>query len=242
MINRHIGQKRGKNMEIGSYEWMDQNYSEIRNEVREIRDYLNKKMEIGSREEDLYKGTAILYSNYVFKPDIMFIGINPNGGFYNQTKQKYQENELDPVDCLEYLEDYGGNLSNNTVDIFSKTKYFEKLGTAVKTNLFYTATNNQNELYEFMGIINEKYNINYQELSQKWTRKIIDIFKPRTIICEGKKVLDNICDLYNCDFEYLDNIGISKTQNMNIIGYSRLYSHIKNPSGLINAINNLDLD
>ena len=78
-------------------------YEDLKNEVAEVRDYVRGNLIPRTREEELYKGTMILYSQLIKNPDFLFIGINPGAGFFKSTGIKYRPEELDPEDGFEYV-------------------------------------------------------------------------------------------------------------------------------------------
>ena len=49
-------------------------YESLRNEVAAARDHIRSKWIAGSDEESLYKGSAILFSALMFRPQFLFLG------------------------------------------------------------------------------------------------------------------------------------------------------------------------
>ena len=169
-------------------------YERFKNEVAEVRDYTRGCLNPGTRAEELYKGTMILYSELIYNPDFMFIGINPGAGFYNSTGIKYRPEELDPDDEFEYVAagKYGWDytLARQTRAAFEQSRYKDCLQRAVKTNLFYTATSNQKEMLELLNLLRDKFHVDHFIKSVVWTKHLISIINPKVIICEGKWVVE----------------------------------------------------
>lgn len=214
-------------------------YSKLKNEVAETRDYVRKNLISGTREEELYKGTMILYSELIYNPEFLFIGINPGAGFFNSTDITFRENELDPDDEFEYLS-YDYTLARQTKTAFGQTRFKDSLSKSVKTNLFYTSTSSLNQMRELFGILSDKFNVNYHEKSLAWTKHLISLVNPKVVICEGKLVVDTLGNYYNVEPKWNQETATFQIgDKIRVIGYKRRYSHIRNIDGFITALNNL---
>lgn len=221
-------------------------YEPIKIEIKQIRDNIMSLMKLGEKEEQLYKGTIVFFSNLNYQPDFLFIGINPGSGFYKTTGIKYRETELDPDDDFEYLSGvengYDYNLAKQTREVFSKTNHYQKLYNSVKINHFYTCTDNFKELEEFNRIIGQKYSINLKQYSKKWTLKLIEIIKPKVIICEGKISFNLLMSYFEKNPSWVNDVSLQEIDNRIIaIGYRRNYSNIPNKESLIRLLNTIEI-
>jgi len=218
-------------------------YENLKKEVACYRDKVLTLLPKDSREYDLYKGTAILYSELLYKPKFMFIGINPGSGFYKHTGKKQTDDELEPNDCFEYImaeeDGYDYLLAKQTRYIFCNTKYAEEFRKSVKTNVFYTSTDCSDDLNEFYTILNEKYQLDMWQLSFKWTKQMIEIFQPEIIICEGVTVVYRLEDIFDCKLEKEGNIARGYVNGIKVIGYKRCRSNICDKDSVISCINDL---
>ena len=218
-------------------------YGFLKAEVAEFRDNVRKLLMPGTREEDLYKGTMILYSELFFEPDFLFIGINPGAGFYKTSGQKFRTNELDPEDAFEYLaaeNEYDYTLAKETRKAFEQTKFKNSLCRSVKINLFFTSTSSEPELHEFYEILFTKHNIDYYKISAGWTKRLIEMFQPRAIICEGKKVVDCLGDYFSVLPVWNDDVASFKiSETIHVLGYKRRRSYIRNMDTFSAALNDL---
>jgi len=207
------------------------NFNLLKNEVSQTRDIFRNRIEKGSREEELYKGTMILYSSLVYRPELLFIGINPGAGYANKYGRIYREDELEPSEGLEYLtiedeDDY--QLAKQTRELFQNSKYSDNLINSVKTNVFYTSTDSFQGMNEYYTIISNKYGFNYWEKSFEWTKKIIEMVSPKIIICEGITVIRKLQEIYHVEIEWNNDVGSCRIGNIPTIAYKRLRSNILN--------------
>jgi len=221
-------------------------YEIFKTEVAEVRDHVRKNLIVGTREEELYKGTMILYSELISNPDFMFIGINPGAKFFQKTGIKYRPEELDPDDEFEYTAaaQYGHDyaLARQTRTAFERTRYKDSLSRSVKSNLFYTATSSQKDLCDLLDLLNTKFNVNYYEKSALWTRRLIDLINPKVIICEGKWVVEKLGQYYGVEPQWVNEIAHFQIENgIQVLGYKRRYPDMRNIDEFATALNNLEL-
>ena len=217
-------------------------FEELKREVAETRDYVLNNLITGTKEEELYKGTAILYSGLIYNPTFLFIGINPGQGFYKLKGIKYRETELNPLDDFEYTDeecpDY--SLAEQTRTAFEKTKYKDSLSKSVKTNLFYTSTSGLKQMHELFDILDEKFGVNYYEKSLEWTKRLISLIEPKIIICEGKLVVDILSKYYEVEPNWNQETAAFQIDGeIRVLGYKRRYSHIRNIDSFVMALNSL---
>lgn len=213
-----------------------ENYEPIKSEIMLVRDNIREIIKPGTDEDNLCKGFAVWFSELVFKPFFLFIGINPGAGYFRNTGIKYRDTDLDPSDCFEYCE-YGGKLAEETIEVFSKAGIEDELDKSVKTNIHYLVTNNQTDLFTLQGILINKYNINMYLKSEEWTRNIIDLVQPMCIICEGAYSAKRIAEYYNGELNWENDICSFKIKNsIPVIGYKRKYANILNKEKLATEI------
>jgi len=207
-------------------------YEPIKVEIATVRDSIKEIIKPGTTEDGLCKGFAVWFSELLFKPVFLFIGINPGAGYFKNTGIKYRETDLDPSDCFEYCE-YGGKLAEETIEVFSKAGIENELEKSVKTNIHYLVTNNQRDLLALQGILIDKYDINMYANSEKWTKRIIDLVQPECIICEGAYSAARIGEYYDEQLIW-ENDACSFTikNSIHVIGYKRRYAGILNKEEL----------
>jgi len=221
-------------------------YEVLKREVAEVRDHVREHLIPGTREEELYKGTTILYSELIHKPDFMFIGINPGAGFFKSTGIKERAIDLEPCVGFEYInakeEGYDYALAVQTRTAFEASKHNECLPKSVKSNLFYTSTSSQNELKEFLYLLIERLDVNYYAKSIVWTKQLIELVAPKVIICEGAWVVNLLCKYYEVTPVWRSGIAYCTINGgISVIGYKRRYSHMLNMDHFVTALNSLSL-
>ena len=178
------------------------------------------------------------FSPLIYKPKVLFIGINPGGGEDEVFDCDYDKGEL------EYLHnDY--TLAKETKKVFKLADRYELLFKSVKTNYYYLGTSDYNEIFQitnFLGRGKNDLGEKFLLKSREWTKLLIEIIEPELIICEGKEAYALVTDLFmqkikmEQDVEqiYADEI------KANIIGYKRVgRSYIKNKTKLAATIANL---
>lgn len=205
------------------------------------------KTKIDSKEtaKSLYGGFYVWDSKFILNPEIMFIGINPGDGNPNNSGKIVTE----PEHQISYMEFIDGEnptytLAKQTIEAFELAGYSlseiivllnEK---SIKTNFYYIITNNQDDIRK---CINQLENFSFNEFWQQsynWTGQLIELTEPKVIICEGKGVFDTIKDYDEIkESEWKNDCGVIERPNGQIIlGYSRLYSNIKNKNEFSNLL------
>lgn len=133
-------------------------------------------------------GFATFYSPVYYNPDILIFGFNPAGDF---KKDNYNFNPNEAIIIPEnhdYLtEDY--EIARKMRDLFCYNKGM--LEKSVKTNFYYFRTKSAVEL-KSMNCFKE-----IEEFCRIKTIEIIEILKPKIIICEGIETFDLIINLLN---------------------------------------------
>lgn len=189
----------------------------------------------------VYKGVHILFSNLIYKPKVLFVGINPGPGFFNHNQGKKVE-KYDPIEKLEYIDErYDYTLAEETKALFEEAESSEVLYQSMKTNCCFFSTTNEKELTPLLNKImhNGRPNI-YREV-EAWTKRIIDMVEPEIIICEGKSAFVKMADhIIIGPKNWEDGFGYYKTaENIHVLGYERAFSNILNKEKVAAKINEL---
>jgi len=223
------------------------NYNNWEKQVQHSLEKLKTKLDQNSISKELYNGFYIWDSKYRSNPEIMFIGINPGDGNPNNDKSIVVKPEKQ-MSYLEYWDEDEPNLTytlaRETINVFQKLGYNQIQITdifnnkSVKTNFYYVITKKENDIKKAFNTIENKGFNEYWVKSYKWTGELIDILKPKIIICEGKGVFDMIKDYDdNINVEWNSDCGfIERKDGIIVIGYSRIFSNIKNKTGVADLI------
>lgn len=209
--------------------------NEILPEVLELAKKINAQLRSNGNPSEI-KGWKVWYSNIVESPDFLFIGINPNNV---QDDIEYFGNSgldidglqvhLEPDEDIRYNSDTDWPLSVFTREVFQTAEI--SLSHNVKINYYYLGTDNVKTLDRLneSKYIGETLNAEFRDKSAEWTRKIIELIKPKIIICEGiesfKAVVNDALKPQKDKIEIEINSGnIRKAtfKNIPIIGYSRV--------------------
>ena len=214
-------------------------------QAKDIDKKLNELYKTDVEIQALYRGTSLWYSPIVENPEIMFLGINPGAGFYNNNNHQLCH-FFEPLKIMEYTDpkqDYQlkwewmyvfGEKGLNRLDVLSKS---------VKTNFCYLATEDEAALKKLFTQIRGKLNIAPYEIFGNWTRQIIQQINPKLLICEGKDALEFL-KTWSFKNEYKDEApvnGLKKGSigNIKVLQVSRTYSTLKNADSIISEIGKL---
>jgi len=213
--------------------------------VLENLQHLKTKIDKNEQAKKLYGGFYIWDSKFIENPKIMFVGINPGNGNPNNNGSITIKPE-EQMSYLEYLdgENLSYTLARETVEAFelsgySRTELRELFNDkSVKTNLYYLITSNENDIANCLNQVENNGYDNYKNQSKDWTNDLINILKPKVLICEGKSVFNHFKDNNsNTDFKWENDCGSFKLNDDTIvIGYSRRFSNIRNKNGLSELI------
>jgi hypothetical protein len=202
---------------------MEIQYSDIKFEVEEFL----TKFENDEKQNDVYKkyfrGIQILFTPLVYKPKFMFIGINPGAGYFNYegNSTKYVK-RFSPMQNTEYIgQQY--RLAKETRELFKLANISQiDLKNSVKSNYYFLATKNTNDLSKLLVSLKE-YNI--EKKSENWIKKLTEIVEPEIIICEGKSIFEKFTKTKVSENDDVYYVEIGK---LKIIGYKRKFSNIIN--------------
>ncbi len=165
------------------------------------------------------------------------IGINPNSKSSTDKSIDISEDEK-----LTYLHKFESDIiSPQIIEVF-KSADLENILTnsTIKTNFYYIATQNEADIYKCLDSVSGEFASEFYNQSAIWTKKLVEILKPKFILCEGKGVFDKVIDMYKSKnmVKWKDECGLCKISDKElvVIGYSRLYSNIKNKIGLSNLL------
>ncbi len=206
---------------------------------------LKAKIDKNEIAKSLYGGFYVWDSKLIENPEIMFIGINPGNGNPNNSGQIVTE----PENQISYMEFMDGEndkytLAKETIQSFEMAGYGETEirellnNKSIKTNFYYLSTTNQTDIKKcFKQIENYSFN-DFWKQSYEWTAQLIELTKPKVIICEGKSIFDTIKDYdVNKETKWQNDCGyLIRPNGQVIIGYNRVFSNIKNKKELSELI------
>ncbi|MCB9302622.1 MAG: hypothetical protein H6566_18425 [Lewinellaceae bacterium] len=224
---------------------MNENYSKWEKEVLESLEALKEELDQNPKAKGLYNGFYVWDSKFIEKPEIMFIGINPGNGNPNNNGSI----EVKPSFQMSYLEYLDGEnptytIARDTVKAFTKAGYTEEEirnlldDKSVKTNFYYIITKKEGDISKCLNSLEKGRFKTYWQQSLNWTGKLIEIVKPKVVICEGKGIFTemvvNMTGNKNSVWE--NDCGYFQEGETTFLGYGRVFSNMKNIevfSGLI---------
>lgn len=209
-------------------------YNQLKSEVCIYQDQINNLASNDEQIASIYKGCQILYSPLIEQTEILFIGINPGGGY--EERNGHPVNKLDPQVMLEYLdpkESY--QLLRETCKVFESAGKMNLLHSAVKTNHCYFATKSADDLKMLIHKLNLA-GLNPNQKFDEWTFRLIDMIKPKIIICEGVNAFEKICRVLSINSSNAvwgeDACTLLVKDNYKLVGYYRRLSNISNKDAL----------
>ena len=216
--------------------------AELTEEAKSIDSKLTSLYESDPEIQALYRGTSLWYSPIVENPEVMFLGINPGAGFYNNNNNQLCH-FFEPLKIMEYTDpkqDYQlkwewmyvfGEKGLNRLDVLAKS---------VKTNFCYLATEDEAALKKLFTQIRGKLNIAPYEVFGNWTRQVVQQIHPKLLICEGKDALEFLKTWsFKNEYKEIENAAdLRKGQigDIKVLQVSRARSTLKNADGIINEI------
>lgn len=214
-------------------------------EAREIDSKLTSLYKTDAEIQALYRGTSLWYSPIVDNPEVMFLGINPGAGFYNNNNHQLCH-FFEPLKIMEYVDDtqsYQLKWEWNYVFGEKGLNRLDVLARSVKTNFCYLATEDEAALKKLFTQIRGKLNIAPYEVFGNWTRQVVQQIHPKLLICEGKDALEFLRDWsFKNEYKEIENAAdLRKGQivDIKVLQVSRAYSTLKNADGIISEIGKL---
>ena len=211
-------------------------------EAKSIDSKLTSLYEKDEEIRNLFRGTSLWYSPIIENPEVMFLGINPGAGFYNNNNQTLCH-FFEPLKIMEYVDESQsyklkwewqyvfGEKGLNRLDVLAKS---------VKTNFCYIATEDEAALKKLFTQIRAKLNIAPYEVFGNWTRQVIKFINPKLLICEGKDALEFVKNwsFKNEYFAEVSEDGVQKGSigNIQVLQVLRTHSTLKNADVIIREI------
>ena len=194
----------------------------LKEEVIEVNDKILKICETNEKVKKLYKGCQIYISPLYQNTNILFLGINPGGGYYKKTGKIQQK--FEPLE----KNDTGYGLWKAIEKCFAKMGEKQLLDDMVKSNHYFFCTNREADLYKMLELFPHELKNEIKEKSKKWVKTIISEISPKIIICGGKSSMGKIQELYP-GYEIMQQTEYTKAIKINgtyVIGFNRLFSRI----------------
>lgn len=214
-------------------------------QAKDIDKKLNELYKTDAEIQALYRGTSLWYSPIVENPEVMFLGINPGAGFYNNNNHQLCH-FFEPLKIMEYVDDtqsYQLKWEWNYVFGEKGLNRLDVLAKSVKTNFCYLSTNNERTLKKLFTQIRGKLNIAPYEVFGNWTRQVVQQIHPKLLICEGKRALEFLRDWsFKNEYKEIENAAdLRKGQigDIKVLQVSRARSTLKNADGIISEIGKL---
>ncbi|RKS53789.1 hypothetical protein BC962_2045 [Gillisia mitskevichiae] len=208
-------------------------YSAITEEIKKYHSLILKECENNPRINEIYKGCQILYSPLLERPEFLLIGFNPGGG-HHKWHGKIVE-QFDPMTALEYYLNKH-SLGEQTKTLFTMAgKEDELRNSTVKFNFYPWATNNVADFNELMRLLPKNLRSKLFALGRVWTKTIIEIVKPSTIICEGFKAFDEVQILFPEKLKIIkeENLrSFQDTRGIKVLAYKRNQGSIVNKQNM----------
>lgn len=205
---------------------MESEYNNLKIEIEDFLKVFNENKELENVVKRYYRGIQILFSPLTKNPKIMFLGINPGAGFYNNN-DNVNVLRLNPMEFVEYVgQTY--LLAKETRKLFELAEIpISELKQTVKSNYYFFASKNQKDLFKLLSHLRQD---KVYTKSKKWINKLIEIVEPSIIVCEGKTVFNKLIKDWNCKVKTTndDSYYYAEDGAIKIIGYKRYMSRILN--------------
>lgn len=227
--------------------------TELKNWEIDVRNYLksiNEELQNDDEAKKLYFGFEVIDGQLKLNPEILFIGINPGSGSgIHHYDIKFSSERISYLDFFE--NEYPYPLAKDTISLLSqvgltKEEIIAKLkNNCVKTNLYHIITSNENEIRFCLNKTQGKFKEYYKNCIST-CMSLISILSPRIVVFEGKSAYDAILiDCYGIEDSWDKELNFgyyfSESENIHLIGYSRLYSNIKAKEHIADKIKSIGL-
>lgn len=208
------------------------NLTLLKDAVKSLDENILKACVLCQDIDELYRGCQVFYSPFLAEPEVLFVGLNPGSGYYNEHGHRVQK--FDPEERLEYVfSNY--RLANEIKEVFMMAQCFDVLNNSIKVNHYYVSTDNEKKLWELLWILKDRIGIDVCKLSKEWTKIILSACNPSVIVCEGKKSFELMLDTLGvCDHDSKWDNGCVLTDfnGIKVVGFRRIYSKIANKERL----------
>jgi hypothetical protein len=197
----------------------------LQNEVTEINNRILLLCEKDDELKAIYKGCQIYLSPLVENPDLMLIGINPGAGYYKNHNNQIVQN-FEPQEKYEENYDLAQEIKHGVFKYLGKIDIFTN---TVKTNTFFFATKNAEDLKRLFKKLPEDFRVELKRKSAEWTKTIIQYVSPKIILCEGHGAFDYLKGFYGEEMVITQNHGYileATINNIPVIGCQRMGSTI----------------
>ncbi len=205
-------------------------YNPLMKEVSQYKCNLKSSQHF-DKIKDNYRGFQILYSPIRYRPDFMFIGINPGAGYFNSTGKNVSR--LEPENKMEYA--YSNYpLANKTKELFEMAGLtLEDLKKSIKSNFYFIATEKENHLNK---MIKDLGMMDFEKKSREWNLRLINMINPKIIICEGKSAMIKVTEHNQLHYKWDNDVAVANWSETIVIGYKRMQSRILNKEELSKII------
>jgi hypothetical protein len=162
--------------------------------MQEVCDYINSLQEQLQKKEtcrNLYYGFSVIDGHIIYKPEILFIGINPPRSIGRKNHPiTLESGRLSYMDHLDKLYHY--QLASENIDLFSGTgksdaevrDMFENR--TVRSYLFYMCTAIQLDMKYCLDLLGHGAYREFYAKSMYFTSELIRMLEPKVVIFEGK--------------------------------------------------------
>lgn len=190
-----------------------------------FRDLIKAQLSNNKEAAELYKGCSIMYSSLEVHPPFLFIGINPGAGTPD-------DEHLAPGEGFEYINAKAGGydytLAKETREVFEAADLLDLLSRSAKTNIYYFITRGTWELSALASSLGDDVSDQFHQLAVKWTCQIIDMIKPKIIVCEGMSVIKTLSAIFKIDIIKEGSCGYFELNSgVLVVAYARRRSYIR---------------
>jgi hypothetical protein len=154
----------------------------------------------------------------------MLIGINPGSGYFKEKNKIVQK--FEPLEKYDEGYDLAQEIKCGVFKHLDRENIFDS---TFKTNMYFFATNNANELLDFLKLLPEDLRIELKQKSVKWIKEIVSKISPKLILCEGHTAFDYLKSFYGDEMVISQNKGYvleAKINSIPVIGCKRMGCNI----------------
>ena len=194
--------------------------------------------------EHFYKGWRVFFSPVLERPKVLIIGINPGNGQKDNVDTEFWGSELP----FEYIA-YNYTLARETREAFATAGLDAVFaGATMKTNYCFLSTTSASELEQLTDGLGrsadgqEDLGKKVYRKSDEWTLRFLALLQPQAVVCEGKTAYNWVRRLLgdspeeNWDKQSECGYAQFPERSFTLIGYSRIYSHIRKKEALASLL------